>query len=285
METELILKQPEPVSVEADFFRGKTKEKPAVVVGLFSDVHFADKEAWRSRVYRDSFKKLRKCIDHFNCLKPDFVVELGDLVDSAETKEVELENLLKIDREFRRFSGPRHYVFGNHCVHTLTKREFAEVTGASPSGFYSFDSNGFHFVILDACFRSDGVGYERGNFDWTDSDIPMEEREWLRKDLAETGLPTILFIHQRLDTEDRYGIRSATGIRSILKETVRVKAVFQGHSHENDYRKIDGIHYVTLRAMVEGAGEEENAYAVLEVFRNESMILHGFGKQMSRRLR
>src|SRR5690625_1318753 len=209
----------------------KTNAEPAVVVGLFSDVHFADKDAWRNRYYRDSLVKLRNSIDHFNRLKADFVVELGDLVDSAETEEVELENLLTIEGEFRRFTGPRHYVFGNHCVHTLTKGKFAEVTGASAAGFYSFDWNGFHFIILDACFRSDGVAYEKGDFDWTDSDIPPEERKWLRGDLAENELPAILFIHQRLDTDDRYGIRSAGAIRRILEESGRVKAVFQGHSH------------------------------------------------------
>ena len=40
-----------------------------------------------------------------------------------------------------------------------------------------FDRGGFHFVVLDACFRSDGVPYGRKNFKWTDTKIPPAERK------------------------------------------------------------------------------------------------------------
>ena len=41
------------------------------------------------------------------------------------------------------------------------------------------------------------------------------------------------------------------------------------------------IHYVTLWAMVTGAGPDNNAYAILEVRRDGSMALRGFGRQKS----
>ncbi len=39
--------------------------------------------------------------------------------------------------------------------------------------------------------------------------------------------------------------------------------------------------YVTLSAMVEGSGEENNAYAILDVLRNNGIRITGFRKQKS----
>ena len=40
--------------------------------------------------------------------------------------------------------------------------------------------NGFHFVVLDSCFKSDGTPYGRRNFKWTDANVPESELRWLR---------------------------------------------------------------------------------------------------------
>lgn len=63
---------------------------------------------------------------------------------------------------------------------------------------YSFDVGGFHFVVLDACFNSDGQAYGRNNFKWTDANIPEKHVDWLRADLKATTGKTIVFAHQRL---------------------------------------------------------------------------------------
>src|SRR5690606_30487172 len=95
---------------------------------------------------------------------------------------------------------------------------------------------------------------------------------------------TVIFAHQRLDLENNYAVKSSPEVRRILEESGRVTTVFQGHSHKNDYRELNGIHYCTLRAMVEGAGEENSGYALLEIFQNGSMHLTGFRQQVDRDL-
>jgi len=52
---------------------------------------------------------------------------------------------------------------------------------------------------------------------------------------------------------------SAPEVRQILEDSGNVSAVFQGHSHQNDYRDINGIHYCTMRAVIEGSGAANNA--------------------------
>jgi alkaline phosphatase len=63
-----------------------------------------------------------------------------------------------------------------------------------------------------------------------------------------------------------------------------VLAVVQGHSHENDYREINGIHYTVLRAMIEGSGADENGYSLLSIARDGTIQLTGFRRQRSYRL-
>ena len=112
----------------------------------------------------------------------------------------------RIVKELDAIQCPKHFVLGNHCVDTLTKSEFLEGVGQEKS-YYSFDKQGVHFVVLDACFRSDGTPYQRKNFDWTDPNIIAEEIEWLEEDLAKNDLPTIVFAHHRLDDAGVYARR------------------------------------------------------------------------------
>src|SRR5262245_33055934 len=68
-------------------------DKPAgggVKAGLITDLHYADKPPSGSRHYRESLSKLAEAAGRFGKEKPDFVVELGDLIDAADSVEAEL---------------------------------------------------------------------------------------------------------------------------------------------------------------------------------------------------
>lgn len=254
------------------------KYQPALKVGLITDLHYADKSPAGSRHYRETLSKLEEASLQFEKDKPEFVVELGDLIDAADSVDVELRYLNTINRKFAAIGKERHYVLGNHCVDTLTKSEFLDTVGQS-SSYYSFDKHGIHFVVLDSCFRSDGQPYQRKNFKWTDANIPNEELEWLKADLQSGVSPVVVFAHQRLDVSNNHGVKNNADVRAILEASGRVAAVFQGHSHKNDLKHIGGIHYCTLVAMVEGSGKDSNGYSLMEVDRDGTIRLSGFRKQ------
>jgi alkaline phosphatase len=254
------------------------EETPALRIGLMTDIHYADVPAYGTRYYRESIAKIREAVVLFNRAKVDFSVELGDYIDAAETLAGEIIHLRTIDKEYARLACERHYVIGNHCVWNLTKNQFLENCGAKQE-HYSFDSGNFHFVVLDACYRQDGVPYGNRNSNWLDANIPPPEQAWLQQDLKTTTKPTLVFVHQRLDIESEFGIRNAPTVRRILEKSGRVLAVFQGHNHINDYKDVGGIHYCTLTAMVEGSGMENNAYAVLCIYGDRSLRLEGFRQQ------
>jgi 3',5'-cyclic AMP phosphodiesterase CpdA len=140
---------------------------------------------------------------------------------------------------------------------------------------------GFHFVVLDACYRSDGKSYARGNFKWTDTSIPDEQVNWLKADLKAATGKAVVFVHQRLDVKNDYGVKNADQVRKVLEESGKVLAVFQGHSHKNDLKDINGIHYCTLVAMVEGSGAENNGFSLMDIFDGGTIRLTGFRKQSS----
>ena len=221
-------------------------------VGLVTDLHYADKPSVGTRYYRESLAKLEEAAQQFKRDQPTLLVELGDLIDAADSVDVEQGYLQKINGVFSAICQDRHYVLGNHCVNTLTKEEFLGGVEQKKS-YYSFDRGGFHFVVLDSCFRSDGEAYGRNNFQWTDANIPTPELDWLAADLQANNKPVIVFAHQRLDVSNNHGVKNNADVRKILEDSKRVLAVFQGHSHQNDLKEIGGIHYCTLVAMVEGS--------------------------------
>jgi alkaline phosphatase len=247
---------------------------------MVTDLHHADKPAGGSRHYRETLRKFEKAARQFARDGVDLVVELGDVIDAADSLETEKAYLTTIAKRFAATPGRQHYVLGNHCVHALTKTEFLDIVG-QPKSYYSFDVGGYHFIVLDACFRSDGDPYGRKNFTWTDANIPIVEVEWLKSDLEKTPHKTVAFIHQRLDVEGHYGVKNAAAVRRVLEKSGKVLAVFQGHYHRNDHHTIGGIHYCTLAAMVEGTGPDANAYAVVDILPGKAIRVTGFGTQQS----
>ena len=247
-------------------------------IGLITDLHHADKPPAGTRHYQETLGKLDEAAYRFEKEEINFVVELGDLIDEADTVNSELRYLKDVNREFSVISKDRHCVLGNHCVTTLNKDEFLGGVEQKKS-YYSFDRGNFHFLVLDACFRIDGTPYGRKNFDWKESSIPALELEWLQTDLKSTKKKTIVFVHHRLDVVSNFGIKNAAEVRKLLENSGKVLAVFQGHSHDNDLKDMGGIHYCTLRAMVEGSGPDNNGYSIMDLTSDSSIQLTGFRKQ------
>jgi len=256
---------------------------PALRFGAVTDVHYADKEAKGTRHYRESREKLDAALRYLESKDPRFVVELGDLIDRTKNVEDEISFLKRIEEVYRSVNCDRHYVFGNHCIDTLTKEEFLEHSGAI-APHYSFDEGSFHFVVLDSCYRSDGTPYGRNNTDWKDSNIPADQIDWLIADLERANRPTVIFAHQRLDGEGGHFVNNAKEVRGALAESGNVLAVLQGHSHKNEYHQIDGIHFCTLVAVVDGSGAEQNGASLISLYEDNSIQIEGFLRQQDHEL-
>jgi predicted phosphodiesterase len=267
------------------------RRRPGIVrFGIVTDCHYADADTVGTRYYRHSLDKLGECVKLMNEKQVDFLVELGDFKDqdSPPVEKKTLSYLQAVESVFRRFNGPIYHVLGNHDEDSISKTQFLtniENTGIDPRrSYYSFDFNGVHFVVLDANYKSDGADYDHGNFDWTDANIPQAELQWLRRDLAESNKAVIVLIHQLLDGAGSHYVKNAAEVRQILEQSGRILAVFQGHLHDGNYILINGIHYYTLKAVIEGPGPENNSYAIVEVRPDMSITVTGYRKAVSKQL-
>jgi predicted phosphodiesterase len=267
-----------------------TRRGPAVRFGIVTDCHYADADPVGTRFYRESLGKLAECVDRMNAEKVDFLIELGDFKDQNQPplEEKTLLYLRKIEAAFRWFRGRRYHVLGNHDMDSISKQQFlsrVENTGASRGlSYYSYDAKGLHCIVLDANYRSDGSDYDHGDFDWRDANIPAAELDWLRQDLAASRGPVIVFVHQLLDGTGAVYVKNAPEVRRILEASGRVLTVFQGHHHPGSHSHINGIHYCTLKGMIEGHGADNNAYAVVEVRPDLNITVTGYRKAPSMEL-
>ena len=258
--------------------------------GIVTDSHYADREPAGTRFYRDSLLKMRKAVNFMNKEKPDFLIELGDFKDQdAEAEEKNTLGYLRdIENELQKFTGPTYHVLGNHDADSLSKTQFLQnVTNTNipaEKSYFSFNLKGFHFIVLDADFTSDGTPYDHSNFDWTDANIPSLELKWLKEYLSAASGPVIVFVHQLLDGQGHYYIKNAAQVRQVLQQSGRVLAVFQGHQHRGQYNRINGIHYITLQAMVEGEGLDNNCYYVAEVNEKFDITVQGYVRGKSYQL-
>jgi hypothetical protein len=272
------------VHANSKYSRGKLS------FGIVTDAHYADAEPNGTRRYRESIAKMNECVTLMNDKKVDFLIELGDLKDQGDptNEDATLKYLTDIEKVYGQFKGPRYHVLGNHDVDSISKNQFlarVENTGIIKGlTYYSFDTRGFHFVVLDANFKADGSGYDHGNFNWEDTNIPVFQIDWLKKDLASTSKPVIAFVHQQLDATGSTGVRNAVKVREVFQESEKVLAVFQGHHHTGHYSHIEGIHYYTLKAMVEGSGEKNNSYAIVDVSIENGIAVTGYRRAASKDL-
>jgi hypothetical protein len=265
--------------------------------GLVTDIHYADIEPAGARTYRESPAKLAECVRFMNAQQVDFLAELGDFKDQGKppSEGTTIEYLQTIEKVFRGFEGERCHVLGNHDLDSLSKRQFVEATRGNFAGghlepptmdtHYAFELKGLQFVVLDGNFRSDGTPYDHGNYEWADANVPAAELAWLDRQLSGARVPVVVLVHQQLDGEGAYYVKNASAVRETLERHGKVLAVFQGHRHEGGYSAINGIHYYTLKGVIEGSGVENSAFAVVEADASFNLTVTGYRKADSRTLR
>jgi hypothetical protein len=121
------------------------------------------------------------------------------------------------------------------------------------SSYYSFDKNGFHFIVLDGNDKKEEntKGYKQF--------IGPPQIEWFKNDLANTKYPVVIFSHQGLviyhGVDEDYGIENAEQVQRIIGDhnasnpAKRVIACFNGHTHWDYAEKINEVWYIHVTSM------------------------------------
>jgi len=267
-----------------------SNEADVVRFGVITDVHAHDIDSpVEGKWMRRTEERLLAFTGAMNAWKPDFVVELGDFVNGWVVLGTEPGDPARIpavlawaDALYATFDGPRYHVLGNHDVYNLDKETYRRILGLSATS-YSFDVGTYHFVVLDVQFALDGADLAH-TYTGVAGFLPEATLAWLRDDLAASAQPTIVFVHQMLDESiEAWGrplVANQEEIREALAADGDVVAVFQGHSHRNAHRRIDGIHYVTFHALVDQGTPPSWAYVTLDPAAR-TLTIDGEGGQAS----
>lgn len=246
----------------ADAYRTQ-KNRTIARFGVITDIHHTNKPDTTERKYSASLDKTANFVQTMNREKMDFVIELGDFVDTLAEGKDPVENLKEIERIFTSFKGPQYHVLGNHEFDNVPRGDLLAYLNNTdiPTGetYYAFDRGGIHCIVLDADYT---VAEPHLPFDmqdpanpfwnWKDAWIPQAELDWLAADLAASDLPTVIFTHQLLhrDNAEDHTIKNADVVRGILEADGQVLAVFSGHDHRGEMAFRNGIHYFVLEGNV-----------------------------------
>lgn len=196
---------------------------------------------------------LTDCVDQINSRSVAFTIIKGDITHGTGPEEFPPARQL-LDRLRR----PYYVVCGNHDALKPFLRTFA-----LPVTWYSFDHQGFHFVVLDTeAFEPVSDSDTEPQFAWLADDLRKHKDSWTfvfchrpvtpKLNRGEVGLANnSLFAMARSMAEKRGGgtaariMDTATGRRSVIhrknaerlaqlfREHGRIAGVFAGHLHRN----------------------------------------------------
>lgn len=211
-----------------DKHTGKLKEGIQLPKSDFSFAQISDSHIGFSKpANTDVLGTLKATIDKINSMpdRPSFVLHTGDLSHLSLAEEFDaLDQSLKSVKTEKIF-----YVPGEHDVLNDNGKQYLERygKGTKGNGWYSFDSNGVHFIGL-----VNVVGTAEGGL----GVLGKEQLEWLEDDLKDksNSTPIVVFAHVPLWAvypQWGWGTRDSEQALSYLRRFGSV-SVLNGHIHQ-----------------------------------------------------
>jgi len=229
-------------------------------LGFFTDSHYSSQEITCGKRYNSrSLEKIKEAYSFFEQEKCDLIICLGDITDKEDTKEKETENLKEIASVISASHIRTVCVMGNHDAFTFTKHDFFTIlNGCFETKIETDDKT---LLFLDTCYFSNGTHYSPGDSNWRDTYLPNAAE--LRSQIKLAASDVYIFMHQNIDPDisKDHRLSNDSEVRDIIKESGKVKAVFQGHYHAGKQSNHDGIEYITFPAMC----EKDNAFFIKEI--------------------
>jgi hypothetical protein len=175
-------------------------------------------------------------IDEISLLHPDFVINVGDLIEITDDDSTLVRSEWKtVLNAIQMLPCDFYFVPGSNDVHSdLTRDIYEHVTGRER--YYSFDRDNSHFVVLD-----------NSTAGWSPlPDADPEQFAWLLADLENNKDAEHIFVFLHVPAY----LNALTAERpSQLMETFRnyrVRAVFSGSLHSYMYLNEDGTDYIVM---------------------------------------
>ena len=261
--------------------------------GVIADCQYCAGPSSGVRLYAESVWKLTACVDHLSTLDLDHVVHLGDFIDKG------YESFDVVAPIYDSLPCEHHHVLGNHD-YSVADEHKAGVPDrlGMPAPYYDFEAEGWRFVILDGndvSLHSNPEGtpahdhaleYHRtrapGKPTWNGA-LGQAQLAWLDGVLAaadEAGENVVLYCHFPVFPDNVHNLWNAEEVLARIDAHASVRAFMNGHNHKGNHSVRKGVHYLTLKGMVDTAS---TSYAVVEVAQGR-LVVRGFGREPDREL-
>jgi hypothetical protein len=90
----------------------------------------------------------------------------------------------------------------------------------------------------------------------------------------------LLFSHFPVYPPNPHNLWNAEEVLSLIDKFSCVRAYINGHNHKGNYKERNGVHYLTVKGMVEN---KEPTYGIISTF-NDKMLMKAFGAETDRAL-
>jgi manganese-dependent ADP-ribose/CDP-alcohol diphosphatase len=265
---------------------------PLFRFGAVADCQYCEATS-KNRKYNLSPKKLTACVQHYNKQELSFVVHLGDFIDR------DFESFDKVVPIYNRLKAPHYHVLGNHDFSVVDdKKLLVPAKLGLKQRYYDFARNGWRFIVID--------GNDVSLYAWPKGDprtkaaaeyykslkprppswngaLGYEQLKWIEAKLqaaTKAKERVIFFCHFPVYPKNNHNLWNAGSLTELLSRYPCVAAYVNGHNHAGNYGQSDGIHYLTLKGMVD---TEQSSYSVIEVYADR-LVVKGFGRETNRDL-
>lgn len=251
---------------------------------IFSDLHYAPEKPIHngSIIDRKLMEQAEPILDTLidkinNQIKPDLVINLGDLIEDFNDYDKDLMNLNYIWNKLKNIESPFYSCIGNHDLRSMSSRNEIEKIMNYKHSTFSVNIKGMHIVILGT--------YVNNELDASDGGIPKtqfvsdEDIKWLENDLNKNELPTIICTHYGIAEDDMKHnwwfetnpehalLGNRKKLKNIFKNNKKILAVLSGHQHWTKTIIENEILYYVIGSLTENINDDgvpDGVYFILE---------------------
>ncbi len=265
---------------------------PLFRFGAVADCQYC-KATSKVRKYSLSPEKLTACVEHYNKQELSFVVHLGDFIDR------DFESFDIVVPIYNQLKAPHYHVLGNHDFSVADDKK-ALVPGklGLTNRYYDFILKGWRFIAIDgndvslhAWSKDDPRTKAAAEYhqslnprppSWNGA-VGEAQLKWIESKLqaaTKAKERVMLFCHFPVFPKNGHNLWNDVALTDLLARYPCVAAYVNGHNHAGNYGQRDGIHYLTLKGMVD---TEQSSYSIIEVYADRLKV-QGFGREINRDL-
>jgi len=273
------------------FANGEEKSTKIFLFGVIADCQYHAVQGKGIRKYSLSESKLKKAVAHLNTMNLQYVVHLGDFIDR------DFKSFDVVSPIYEQLNMPKYHVLGNHdfAVSDEKKKDIPQKMDLS-SRYYDFEVKGWRFVVLDGNdisfhaypknsekYKKAAEYYEQNMLKspkWNGA-IGAKQLSWLKSVLEKASRDrekVVLYSHFPIYPENIHNLWNANELIQLIEACSCVKAYINGHNHNGNYGIKEGIHYLTLKGMVD---TDQTSYAVINVYEDRLKVI-GYGREENR---